>query len=127
MIKPVSFTGRIESEDIGMMIQRAAARHKQEVLSFADLEMNLATFRTRRSGQTLHLTPTEFRILKCLMWDPERVFSRDELARAAWPENATVNGRTVDVHVGRLRKALGTGFEDDLIRTVRSVGYALSK
>ena len=127
MIKPESFAGRIESEDIELMIQQAAARHKQEVLSFADLEMNLATFRARRKGQTLHLTPTEFRILKCLMWDPERVFSRDELARAAWPENATVNGRTVDVHVGRLRKTLTTGFEDDLIRTVRSVGYALSK
>ena len=127
MIKPESLAEDVDSEDIGRMIQHAAARHRQEVLRFADLEMNLTTFRIRRSGQGLHLTPTEFRILKCLMWAPERVFSRKELARVAWPAYAAVNGRTVDVHVARLRKALGRGFEDDLIRTVRSVGYALSK
>ena len=96
-----------------------------QVLTFHDLEIDLAAYLVRRNGQVLHLAPTEFRLLVHLMKNPRRVHSRSELQSAAWPRDIHLGTRTVDVHVGRLRHALSTAGGPDLIRTVRSVGYAL--
>jgi two-component system, OmpR family, phosphate regulon response regulator PhoB len=106
---------------------RHAASHSAaaQVLTFHDLEIDLAAYLVRRGGQVIHLAPTEFRLLVHLVKNPRRVHSRHELQSAAWPRDIHLGTRTVDVHVGRLRHALSTAGGPDLIRTVRSVGYAL--
>jgi two-component system phosphate regulon response regulator PhoB len=81
--------------------------------------------RVRRGEREVHLGPTEFRLLDYLMQHPGRVFSREQLLDAVWGSDVYVETRTVDVHVGRLRKALNTEQGFDPIRTVRSAGYAL--
>jgi two-component system, OmpR family, phosphate regulon response regulator PhoB len=96
------------------------------LLTFFDLELDLASYRVRRGGRDIRLAPTEFRLLHHLMKNPRRVYSREELQHAAWPRAVNVGPRTVDVHIGRLRAALNEAAATDLIRTVRSVGYALS-
>jgi two-component system, OmpR family, phosphate regulon response regulator PhoB len=103
---------------------REGDQHRR--LSFADIEMNLNTYRVYRAGKELHLCPIEFRILRHLLARPGQVFSRDELIRAVWPDNIFVDARTVDVHIGRLRRTLKAVAETDMIRTVRSAGYALA-
>ena len=79
----------------------------------------------KRGGREVHLGPTEFRLLDYLMQHPGRVFSREQLLDAVWGSDVYVEARTVDVHVGRLRKALNRDEELDPIRTVRSAGYSL--
>lgn len=106
--------------------KRLSEGHSPELLTFRDLEMDLGTYRVRRNGRDVHLAPTEFRLLHHLIKNPRRVYSRDELQSAAWPRDVHFGSRTVDVHIGRLRHALKTAGGPDLIRTVRSVGYALS-
>jgi two-component system phosphate regulon response regulator PhoB len=103
------------------------ARHLpgEAMVSYADIEMSLGTYRVRRNGRDIHLSPTEFRLLRHLLQHPEQAITRDELAGAVWQEGAYVSPRTVDVHMGRLRKALKSAAPKDLICTVRSVGYAL--
>ena len=96
------------------------------VVSYGDVEMDLKKHKVFRDGQDIHLGPIEFRILRHLLENPGQVFTRDDLIVAAWPSNVYVVKRTVDVHVGRLRKALKEGSGSDLIRTVRSVGYGLA-
>ena len=96
------------------------------LLTYADVELDPRGYRVRRGGRDIHLSPIEFRMLRHLLQNPEQVFTRDDLIGAAWQQNVYVGPRTVDVHVGILRRALKTGSESDLIRTVRSVGYALA-
>ncbi len=96
------------------------------VLEFGDLTMQLDTRRVRCAGQKVHLGPIEFRLLRHFMENPGYVFSRDELISAVWPQDAYVDPRTVDVHVGRLRRSLSKVLGENIIRTVRSVGYALN-
>ena len=105
------------------------ARHSDapQVLTFHDLEIDLAAYLVRRNGHVIHLAPTEFRLLVHFMKNPRRVHSRSDLQVAAWPRDIHLGTRTVDVHVGRLRHALRTAGGPDLIRTVRSVGYALAE
>ena len=79
----------------------------------------------KRAGQEVHLGPTEFRLLDHFMQHPGRVFSREQLLDAVWGSDVYVEARTVDVHVGRLRKALNLGDSPNPIRTVRSAGYSL--
>jgi two-component system phosphate regulon response regulator PhoB len=111
----------------------AALRHAAhgaavpQVLAFQDLEIDLAAYIVRRNGHVIHLAPTEFRLLVHLMRNPRRVHSRSDLQSAAWPRDIHLGTRTVDVHVGRLRQALRIAGGPDLIRTVRSVGYALAE
>jgi two-component system phosphate regulon response regulator PhoB len=104
---------------------RAAARHEAEEperLVYADVELDAARHRVRRAGRPVHLAPTEYRLLRHLLEHPERVFSRAQLLRAVWGPDAGVSERSVDVHIRRLRTALG---DPDRIRTVRSAGYSL--
>jgi two-component system, OmpR family, phosphate regulon response regulator PhoB len=90
-----------------------------------DIVMDRVSHRVKRGVRDVHLGPTEFRILDHLMQHPGRVFSREQLLDAVWGSDVYVEARTVDVHIGRLRKALMVGDETDPIRTVRSAGYAL--
>jgi two-component system phosphate regulon response regulator PhoB len=97
----------------------------EDFVRCGDIVLDRASHRVTRGGREVRLGPTEFRILDHLMQHPGRVFSREQLLDAAWGSEVYVEARTVDVHIGRLRKALIAGAEPDPIRTVRSAGYAL--
>jgi two-component system phosphate regulon response regulator PhoB len=90
-----------------------------------DIVVDRVSHRVKRGGREVHLGPTEFRILEHLMQYPGRVFSREQLLDAVWGSDVYVEARTVDVHVGRLRKALNVEGSANPIRTVRSAGYSL--
>ena len=110
---------------VGAVLRRVRPALAGEQLVYADIEMNLEEHRVRRGGNRVALGPTEFRMLRHFLENPGRVFSRDRLLDAVWSHNSEIDARTVDVHVRRLRKALNEGGLPDLIRTVRSAGYAL--
>ena len=93
--------------------------------SYADITLNTATHRVKRGDDTVKLGPTEFKLLHAFLKRPQRVFSRAQLLDLVWGSDIYVDERTVDVHVGRLRKALNKGKKVDVIRTIRSAGYAL--
>lgn len=95
------------------------------VLDWGDIRLDPETHRVTRAGAALKLGPTEFRLLACLMERPGRVFSREQLLDRVWGRDIYVDSRTVDVHVGRLRKALMAAGGDDPLRTVRGAGYSL--
>ncbi len=97
----------------------------QDQVRCGDIVIDRVAHRVKRGVREVHLGPTEFRILDHLMQHPGRVFSREQLLDAVWGSDIYVEARTVDVHIGRLRKALIEGSESDPIRTVRSAGYAL--
>ncbi len=97
------------------------------VLNAGDIELNRDTHRVRRNGREIHLGPTEFRLLEFLMQSPGRVFTREQLLDGVWGRDVYVDERTVDVHVGRLRKAINRGRRADPIRTVRGAGYAFNE
>ena len=96
-----------------------------ERLSFSDIILDAAEHRVFRAGQALHLGPTEFRLLSTLMEKPGRVWTREQLLDRVWGRDIYVDTRTIDVHVGRLRKALMSNGGDNPVRTVRGTGYAL--
>ncbi len=96
-----------------------------ERLSFADIILDSGEHRVFRAGQALHLGPTEFRLLSTLMEKPGRVWTREQLLDRVWGRDIYVDSRTIDVHVGRLRKALMQNGGDNPVRTVRGTGYAL--
>jgi two-component system phosphate regulon response regulator PhoB len=109
------------------VIRRARPETENETLQYEDLIMDLASHRVRRNGRDVHLGPTEFRLLRHLLEHQGRVFSREQLLDQVWGQDVYVEPRTVDVHIRRLRKALNIDEEPDLIRTVRSAGYALDR
>lgn len=109
------------------LLRRARPALAAETAAFGDLSLDRETRRVHRAGREVHLGPTEFRLLDCLMQRPGRVFSREQLLDLVWGRDVYVEARTVDVHVGRLRKALNRTGERDPIRTVRSAGYSLDE
>ncbi len=109
------------------VIRRAQPNAAEDVLEYADVGMDLIAHRVSRGGEPVHLGPTEFRMLRHFLQNPGRVFSREQLLDRVWGHDVEVEIRTVDVHIRRLRKALDIGDGGDLIRTVRSVGYALDR
>ncbi|MFN8924444.1 MAG: phosphate regulon transcriptional regulator PhoB [Rhodospirillales bacterium] len=121
--KPFSPTEQLAR--IRAVLRRATPSLSEEMLRYEDLSMDLAAHRVRRSGRDIHLGPTEFRLLRHFMQHPGRVFSREQLLDLVWGHDVYVEPRTVDVHIRRLRKALNEDEQMDLIRTVRSAGYAL--
>src|SRR6185437_1987541 len=123
VVKPFSTTELIAR--LKAVIRRAKPSAGAEVLRFADLAVDLSAHRVSRDGAAVHLGPTEFRLLRFFLERPGRVFSREQLLDAVWGREAEVELRTVDVHIRRLRKALNDGGRRDLVRTVRSAGYAL--
>jgi two-component system phosphate regulon response regulator PhoB len=110
---------------VGAVLRRVRPALAGERLDYADLEMDVDSHRVRRGGRPVALGPTEFRLLRHLLESPGRVFSRERLLDAVWPHDSSIDARTVDVHVRRLRKALNEGGRPDIIRTIRSAGYAL--
>jgi two-component system, OmpR family, phosphate regulon response regulator PhoB len=107
------------------VMRRAQPASAEETLAYEDVTMNLAAHRVTRGGRAVHLGPTEFRLLRYLLQHPGRVFAREQLLDAVWGHDVYVEPRTVDVHIRRLRRALNGPGEADLVRTVRSAGYAL--
>lgn len=112
---------------IRAVLRRSHPELEADSLAFEDLAMDLVAHRVRRGDREVHLGPTEFRLLRHLLQNPGRVFSREQLLDAVWGRDVYVEPRTVDVHIRRLRKALNDSNETDLIRTVRSAGYALDR
>ena len=110
---------------IRALLRRAQPAATEERLEYAGIVLDRAVHRVTREGRPVRLGPTEFRLLEFFLQRPRRVFSRERLLDAVWGMDSDVDVRTVDVHIGRLRKALNESAEPDVIRTVRSAGYAL--
>lgn len=110
---------------IRALIRRTQANVLSDAVIVGDLEINTKAHRVARAGENIHLGPTEFRLLEHFMRRPGQVFSREQLLDSVWGHDVYVEVRTVDVHIGRLRKALKMKDREDPIRTVRSAGYAL--
>ena len=119
------FSPRELMSRVGAVLRRVRPALAGEMLSYADIEMDVTAHKVRRGGKPVQLGPTEFRLLRHLLEQPGRVFSRERLLDAVWQHDPAIDARTVDVHVRRLRKALNEGGRPDLIRTVRSAGYSL--
>ena len=122
--RPVSPSKLLER--IGMLLGGTRDQPDDLVVTYADVEMDLKRHQVQRNGQNIHLGPIEYKLLRHLLENPGQIFTRAALIDAAWPTNVYVVQRTVDVHMGRLRKALKETSSKDLIRTVRSVGYGLA-
>jgi two-component system phosphate regulon response regulator PhoB len=110
---------------VGAVLRRVRPALASEQLSYGDIELDAATHKVRRGGTSVALGPTEYRLLRHFLQHPGRVFSREKLLDSVWPHDSDIELRTVDVHIRRLRKALNEGGRPDIIRTVRSAGYAL--
>lgn len=110
---------------IRAVLRRIRPALAEEMLTCGDIVMDLAAHKVTRNGREIHLGPTEFRLLRFFLEHPGRVLSRDQLLDSVWGNDVYVEQRTVDVHIRRLRKALNGEGEADIIRTVRSAGYAL--
>ena len=109
------------------LLRRSRPERVASRLSAGDLDLDRETRRVRRGARDIHLGPTEFRLLDYLMERPGRVFSRSQLLDGVWGQAVEIDERTVDVHVGRLRKSLSRGRERDPIRTVRGAGYSFDE
>jgi two-component system, OmpR family, phosphate regulon response regulator PhoB len=110
---------------VNALLRRASPERVADVLSFGDIAIDREKKRVSRAGLAVDLGPTEYRLLEFLMERPGRVFSREQLLDGVWGSDIYIDERTVDVHIGRLRKLLNPGREQDPIRTVRGAGYAL--
>lgn len=110
---------------IRALLRRMQSNVLSDAIVVGDLQIDTKAHRVARAGNDIHLGPTEFRLLEHFMRRPGQVFSREQLLDAVWGHDVYVEVRTVDVHIGRLRKALKVGDRKDPIRTVRSAGYAL--
>ena len=107
------------------LLRRASPERLATVLAYGDIELDREKRRVARSGRPIDLGPTEYRLLEFFLEHPGRVFSREQLLDSVWGRDIYIDERTVDVHIGRLRKLLNPGREQDPIRTVRGAGYAL--
>jgi two-component system phosphate regulon response regulator PhoB len=125
VVKPFSMPELVAR--IQALLRRSNPQLVTNLLKAGDLELDRQSHRVRRAGRDLHLGPTEYRLLEYLMRHPGRVYSREQLLDGVWGNDVYVDERTVDVHVGRLRKAINRGREQDPIRTVRGAGYAFDE
>jgi len=110
---------------VGAVLRRVRPALAGEQLAYGDLQMDIVSHKVRRAGQPIPLGPTEFRLLRHFLEHPGRVFSRERLLDSVWGHDSEIEARTVDVHIRRLRKAINLPGMPDIIRTVRSAGYAL--
>ena len=110
---------------VGAVLRRVRPGLAGETLAFGDIEMDTVGHKVRRAGKQVALGPTEYRLLKHFLEHPGWVFSRERLLDSVWGRDSDIELRTVDVHIRRLRKAINVGDQRDIIRTVRSAGYAL--
>ena len=123
VVKP--FSPRELVARVGAVLRRVRPALAGEQLRYADIEMDIVAHKVRRAGKGLQLGPTEFRLLRHFLEHPGRVFSRERLLDAVWGHDSEIELRTVDVHIRRLRQAMNADGRSDIIRTVRSAGYAL--
>lgn len=112
---------------INAVLRRVRPLYSGKELKYADIVLDATAHKVTRSGKPVRLGPTEFRLLRHFMENPDRVFSREQLLDSVWGHDVYVEPRTVDVHIRRLRKVLNAGDQKDVIRTVRSAGYALDE
>ncbi|MEZ5855124.1 MAG: phosphate regulon transcriptional regulator PhoB [Hyphomicrobiaceae bacterium] len=110
---------------VAALLRRAAPERVSDALSWGDVTLDRAAHRVMRGAREIALGPTEFRLLEALLESGGRVLSRDQLIDRVWGSASEIDDRTVDVHIGRLRKALIRGNQSDPIRTVRGAGYAI--
>ncbi len=123
LVKPFStpeFVARVRA-----LLRRAKPEVLSTVLTVGDITLDRESHRVYRRKNEIRLGPTEFRLLEFMMQHPGRVFSRAQLLDNVWGETIYIDERTVDVHVGRLRKAVNHGKMPDVIRTIRGAGYAI--
>lgn len=125
VVKPFSVPELVAR--VHALLRRTKPQHVADRLAQGDIELDRVTKRVKRSERELHLGPTEFRLLEFLMQSPGRVFAREHLLDAVWGQDVYVDERTVDVHIGRLRKVLNRRGQNDPIRTVRGAGYAFDE
>ena len=125
IVKPFSMTEFLAR--LRAVMRRVRPSLVEDVLSAGEISIDRGNHRVRRGERDIHLGPTEYRLLDQLMQHPGRVFSREQLLDTVWGSDIYVEARTVDVHVGRLRKALNNTGERDPIRTVRSAGYSFDE
>jgi two-component system phosphate regulon response regulator PhoB len=123
MVKPYSVMELVAR--VRAQLRRTRPATVGQVLSHGDLRLDAETFRVFRGAKEVRLGPTEFRLLATFMEKPGRVWSREQLLDRVWGRDSYVDTRTVDVHIGRLRKSLCVHGGDDPVRTVRGAGYAL--
>ncbi len=121
VVKPFSMTELCAR--LRAVLRRIRPGLAEDRVRAGDIIIDRVAHKVKRAGEEIHLGPTEFRLLDYFMQHPGRVFSREQLLNAVWGSDVYVETRTVDVHIGRLRRALGS--ESDPIRTVRSAGYSL--
>jgi two-component system, OmpR family, phosphate regulon response regulator PhoB len=125
VVKPFSVNEVVAR--VRALLRRAAPDVVADVLLYADIELDRAAHRVKRSGRDVRLGPTEFKLLLCLMENRGRVLSRQQLIDGVWGRDGDVDERTIDVHIGRLRKSLVAEDESDPIRTVRGGGYSFGE
>jgi two-component system phosphate regulon response regulator PhoB len=125
IVKPFSMTEFLAR--LRAVMRRVRPSLVEDAITVGEISLDRTNHRVRRADRDIHLGPTEYRLLDQLMQRPGRVFSREQLLDTVWGSDLYVEGRTVDVHVGRLRKALNEPGEKDPIRTVRSAGYSFDE
>jgi two-component system phosphate regulon response regulator PhoB len=125
IVKPFSMTEFLAR--LRAVMRRVRPSLVEDVVAVGEISIDRGSHRVRRASRDIHLGPTEYRLLDQLMQHPGRVFSREQLLDSVWGSDVYVEARTVDVHVGRLRKALNDVGEKDPIRTVRSAGYSFDE
>jgi len=125
VVKPFSVPELVAR--VRALLRRAAPERIADAIELGDIVLDRRAKRVHRAGRELHLGPTEFRMLEYLMERKGRVFTRGQLLDAVWGQDTDIDERTVDVHVGRLRKAINDPHERDPIRTVRGAGYSFDE
>ena len=125
IVKPFSMTELLAR--LRAVMRRVRPSLVEDIMTVGEITIDRTSHRVRRANRDIHLGPTEYRLLDQLMQHPGRVFSREQLLDSVWGSDVYVEARTVDVHVGRLRKALNEPNEKDPIRTVRSAGYSFDE
>ena len=117
---PAELIARIKA-----LLRRSYPSGQQEVIAFKDVSINLGEHKVYRGGKKIHLGPTEYKLLKHLVENPGRVYSREQLLDSIWGHGIYVESRTVDTHIRRLRKAVNIPGTKNLIRTIRATGYSI--
>ena len=110
---------------INALLRRSKPSVTLDEISYEDIVLDRIQRKVLRNKKLLDMGPTEYRMLEFFLKKPKRVYTREQLLKNVWPENINVEGRTVDVHIRRLRKAINLEGLKELIRTVRSAGYSL--
>lgn len=112
---------------IKSLLRRSQPVFQDKIIRYKDVSLDLSTYKVSRKNQSIHLGPTEFKILQLLIQNPKAIFSRQQIIEHVWDNSKLIEPRTVDVHINRLRTIMKTGNDKDhFIKTVRSSGYCIN-